>query len=186
MLVLSRALVPEGPSAVLRLSYQLRDAGGGTAVDTTGVTLSPRLAFAAATDPSLVKVDANATHALPDCAAAGGGRLADPASGIGECSVVVEARFFPSAGSVDATITLQIMFGCALLCCGANKCDATTAKHCFCIITLLVCNRLIIPSFAHHQNKKNKGPTSSARPRPSRSSSWRPPTTLLSCPAAPA
>ena len=38
---------------------------------------------------------------------------------------------------------------------------------------------------SHHKN--NKGPTSSsARPRPSRSSSWRPPTTPPSCPAAPA
>lgn len=104
--ICSQLLVPEGDSLVgqtLRLSYQLRDALGRTAVQPSHlVTLRPLLTYLPGTalPPGL-----NTTvNELPSCDA---GSL-DPASGLGECSVVVASKYFPQAGVITANVSLQL------------------------------------------------------------------------------
>lgn len=100
LIVCSQLLVPDGSSTLgrtLRLSYQLRDETGRTAVQTEGVTLRPLLSYAG-----------NATAIeLPACDGAG----ADAVSGIGECAVTVDAAKFPAAGVAAATAVLQLRIG---------------------------------------------------------------------------
>jgi hypothetical protein len=94
-----------GGGGTLRMSYQLRDARGRTAVDTSGLLLHPQLSYASA---AALPAGVNATiNELPSCDA----RSADPISGIGECSVVLDSRYFPASGSVAATVSLQLRIG---------------------------------------------------------------------------
>lgn len=106
LLVRSQALVPEVASALgrtLRLSFQLRDATGRTAVDLTGVTLRPVLSYAAPLAAGGGGL--NVTRAeLSSCGAGG----IDAVSGVGECAVPLDAALFPSAGSLTANVTLQL------------------------------------------------------------------------------
>ncbi len=89
----------------LRLSYQLRDATGRTAVDTSSLVLQPLLSFAGGAAPP---PGVNATNnQLPTCAASG----VDIASGIGECAVVVDGRLFPASGALSTTLVLQLRIG---------------------------------------------------------------------------
>jgi hypothetical protein len=98
--------VPDGSGpATLRLSYQLKDASGRTAVDASHLKLVPLLSYPAGAAP-LPAVNATANE-LPGCGAA----TADPVSGVGECAAAVDARFFPAAGALTASLTLELRNG---------------------------------------------------------------------------
>lgn len=104
LIVASQLLVPEGASPTgrtLRLSYQMRDASGRTAVDTAGLSLRPLLAYAAGAAPP---PGANGTTELPACDAAG----VDGVSGVGECALLLDPRLFPASGIAAATVTLEL------------------------------------------------------------------------------
>lgn len=108
LIVCSQLLVPESGGAAgrtLRLSYQLRDASGRTAVLADGVTLR---ALLSRTGGAAVPAAANGTAAqLPVCNAAD----ADAASGIGECAVTVDDGLFPAAGVAEAAVAVQLRIG---------------------------------------------------------------------------
>ena len=88
----------------LRLSFQVKDAEQRTAVDTASVVLRPLLVYSPS--EALPPGINSSTAALPSC---NGTSTIDPISGIGECSVDVEPRFFPAAGAVvSASVQLQL------------------------------------------------------------------------------
>ncbi|GBF99606.1 hypothetical protein Rsub_12070 [Raphidocelis subcapitata] len=94
-----------GGGAPLLLSYQLRDVRGRTAVDTSGLTLHPLLSYASA---AAAPAGINATvNELPSCDA----HAVDPVSGIGECLVALDGRYFPASGRVAASVSLQLRLG---------------------------------------------------------------------------
>jgi hypothetical protein len=90
---------------MLRLSYQLQDASGRTAVNAVRMKLVPVISYAPGSAPS-GEVNATANE-LPGCAVG----TVDPISGIGECTVPLDARFFPATGSLTANIALQLRTG---------------------------------------------------------------------------
>lgn len=111
MVVCSQQLVSAGAGSatdnqgqLLRLSYQLKDSLGRTAVDVSGMALQPMLTYpAGATLPPGLTAR---SVALPSCDAT----AVDPVSGIGECLVVVDAAYFPSAGSaVTVNVLVQLV-----------------------------------------------------------------------------
>ena len=79
------------------LSFQLKDSRNRTGVDATGITLRPVLSYDT--------VDLNATlHPLANCEPI----AEDPASGIGECAVLVGQQLFPPPGFAPATAAVQL------------------------------------------------------------------------------
>lgn len=104
VIVASPNLMPESASVsdLLRLSYQLLDATGRSAVNASGMTLRPLLRYAAGAAPPAV--NASVDIQLPSCEAGD----ADPVSGIGACMVAVDAVYFPASGSLTATVLLQL------------------------------------------------------------------------------
>jgi len=112
IIVCTEQLVPEGGSVAplgqtLRLSYQLKDATGRTAVDTSLLSLQPLLTYARTNESIALPQGVNSAtgNKLPGCAAI----IVDPASGVGECSVLVDTTYFPAAGALTASIELQIV-----------------------------------------------------------------------------
>jgi hypothetical protein len=89
----------------LRISYQLKDVAGRAQVDTTGLVIRPVLSYAASATPPAGATACN--NALPDCDISTLG----PASGIGDCSVAVNRKFFPTTSSLTATVTLKVLTG---------------------------------------------------------------------------
>jgi hypothetical protein len=89
----------------LRLSFQLRDVVGRTAVNLTGVVIRPLLVFASGSLPAGLNTTSNE---LPSCDVEAVGDLV---SGIGECSVSVSPRFFPGAGTIDANVQVELHIG---------------------------------------------------------------------------
>ena len=105
----SAQLVPDANSnegSTLRVSYQLKDGAGRTQVDTTALSIRAALSYAGAgaTPPAGAVA---ASNALPDCDVSTLGA----ASGVGECSIVVDRKFFPTTGSLTATVTLSVLVG---------------------------------------------------------------------------
>lgn len=95
----------ESASAALQLSYQLRDASGRTAVDAAGMTLRPLLSYAAGVAAPAGVAAVSGGIPLPSCDASG----ADAVSGIGACRIPVDAAYFPTAGSLGATLVVQLL-----------------------------------------------------------------------------
>jgi hypothetical protein len=101
--------VPDANSnegSTLRISYQLKDSTGGTQVETAALSIQPLLSYAQ-TVVAPPTGTAAANNALPNCDVSTLGA----ASGVGECSVVVDRKFFPITGSLDATVTLKVLVG---------------------------------------------------------------------------
>jgi hypothetical protein len=94
-----------GDGAALRLSFQLKDARGRTAVDTRGLALQPMLVYP---DHAPLPAGLNSTTSpLPSCASVD----VDPTSGVGECAVPVAEGLFPSGATVAASMQLQLQLG---------------------------------------------------------------------------
>lgn len=104
----SAQLVPDAngnEGSTLHLSYQLKDGAGRTQVDTAGLVVRPLLSYeAGATPPADV---AAANNALPDCDVSS----IAAASGVGECSIVVDRKYFPATGVLAAKIRLRVLVG---------------------------------------------------------------------------
>ena len=91
-LVISHHQLVAEEGATLLLSFQLKDSRNRTGVDATGITLRP-------------VIDLNGTvHPLANCEPL----TVDPASGIGECAVLVGQQLFPPPGSAPATAAVQL------------------------------------------------------------------------------
>lgn len=95
----------ESTHAPLQLSYQLRDASGRTAVDAAAMTLRPLLSYAAGVAAPAGVAAVSGGSPLPSCDASG----TDPVSGIGACRVPVDASYFPTTGSLGATVVVQLL-----------------------------------------------------------------------------
>lgn len=89
----------------LHISYQLKDSSGRTQVDADGLVIRPVLSYDAGVTPPVGAVAAN--NVLPDCDVSTLGA----ASGIGECIVVVDRKYFPAVGVLAATVTLKVLVG---------------------------------------------------------------------------
>lgn len=91
--------------SLLRISYQLKDSAGRTHVDTAGLVVRPVLSYAADATPPAGAQAVN--NALPDCDVG----VLGAASGIGQCSVVVDRRLFPATGALAASVTIRVWVG---------------------------------------------------------------------------
>ena len=90
---------------MLRISYQLKDSAGRAQVDTTRLVIKPLLSYAAdATPPTGAHAAGNA---LQDCDISS----LSAASGIGQCNVAVDQKYFPAAAGMSATVTLRVLVG---------------------------------------------------------------------------
>jgi hypothetical protein len=104
----STQLVPDGngrEGLTLHISYQLKDGSGRTQVDAAGLVIRPVLSFGPDVTPPVGAAAAN--NALPDCDVSTLGA----ASGIGECSIVVDRKYFPAVGVLAATVTMKVLVG---------------------------------------------------------------------------
>jgi hypothetical protein len=101
-------LVPDAngnEGSTLHISYQLKDGAGRTQVDTAGLVVRPLLSYETDSPPPADVAAAN--NALPDCDVSS----IAAASGVGECSIVVDRKFFPAAGVLSAKIRLRVLVG---------------------------------------------------------------------------
>ncbi len=76
-------------------------------MDSQGLTIRPVMAFKSGTPSG---VDAAATHTLPDCNT----NTLAPSQGIGDCSVLVDPKFFPAPGAqapAQAVLVLKVLQG---------------------------------------------------------------------------
>lgn len=107
-LLCSLVLTPDAnglDGSTLRISYQLKDSAGRTQVDSGSLIVRPELSYAADAVPP-VGTQA-AANALPDCDLS----ALSSNSGVGDCSVAVDSKFFPAAGTLSAKITLRVLVG---------------------------------------------------------------------------
>jgi hypothetical protein len=108
VILCSTQLVPDANAddgSTLRISYQLQDSAGRSQVDSSALIIRPVLSYeAGATPPAGV---AAAAYVLADCSLSSLGA----ASGVGQCSVVLDRMLFPATGSVPARVTLRVLVG---------------------------------------------------------------------------
>jgi hypothetical protein len=87
------------------LSYQLKDSAGRTQVNTIGLLIRPQLSYDDGATPPAGTLAAN--NALPDCDMS----TFDAASGIGDCSIVLDRKLFPQTGALPATAAVKVFVG---------------------------------------------------------------------------
>jgi len=90
---------------MLRLSYQLKDSAGRAQVDPTDLIIRASLSYAESITPPAGAQAAD--NALPDCDVSTLGA----ASGVGDCSVAVDRKFFPSTGMLAAKVDVKVLLG---------------------------------------------------------------------------
>jgi hypothetical protein len=73
-------------------------------VDATNIRVRPLLTYTA-TPPAGITTAAN--NALPDCDLS----TLDAVSGVGECEVLLDGKFFPATGASTVNVTLQVLRG---------------------------------------------------------------------------
>lgn len=108
LILRSAQLVPDAngnDGSTLHISYQLKDGAGRTQVDVIGLVIRPLLSYADGATPPDGTLAVN--NALPDCDISTIGS----ASGVGECSIVLDRKFFPDAGTLAAEVRLKALVG---------------------------------------------------------------------------
>lgn len=104
----STQLVPDVNSnegSTLHLSYQLKESAGRTQVNTIGLLIRPLLSYDAGATPPAGTLASN--NALLDCDMS----TFDAASGIGDCSVLLDRKLFPQTGVLSATVAVKVFVG---------------------------------------------------------------------------